>query len=86
MKRFSTDQPLTADDVAERLDHAALRLLRIMYDVRQTPGTLLADVRRSRYFTNAVNALAYELGMDEWNIEPRPLIAGGQPDRPRHQP
>lgn len=74
MKRTSADQPLTPDDVAERLDKAALRVLRIMYDIRENGGPeLLAQVRSSRYLTNAVNALAAELAMDDWNIEPQSL-------------
>lgn len=73
MKRLSTDDPLTADDVAERLDKALVRVLRIMLDVRQTEGNLLADVRKSRYLTNSINAVAYELQTDEWNVQPIPL-------------
>lgn len=72
-KRTGTDQPLTEHDVAERLDHAALRLLRIMQDVRLNHPELLGPVRGSRFLTNAVNALAYELKHPEWNISPVPL-------------
>lgn len=77
-KRLSTSEPLTEHDVAERLDHAALRLLRIMYDLRENSPELVGPVRASRYWTGAVNALAYELARDEWNVEPHPLreVAG----------
>lgn len=76
-KRRDPSQPLTEHDVAERLDRAALRLLRIMWDVRVNHPELLGPVRSSRYFTNAAAALAYELGLDEWNIEPAPLRGVG---------
>lgn len=72
-KRLRTSQPLTEHDVAERLDHAALRLLRIMYDLRVNSPELVGPVRASRYWTGAVNALAYELGCEEWNVEPHAL-------------
>lgn len=69
-KRTSTDDPLTEHDVAERLDHAAVRTLRILMDVRQTEG-LYEAVRGSRYLTNSLNALAAELVT--WEIEPEDL-------------
>lgn len=69
MKRTDTDQPLTADDVAERLDKAMLRVVRIMYDTRQMPGDLMEQVKASRYRTNIGNMLAAELAT--WGIEPR---------------
>jgi hypothetical protein len=67
-KRLSTSEPLTEHDVAERLDKAAFRVLRILMDVRQTPG-LLEGVKHSRYTTNVLNLLAAEL--QEWGVEPR---------------
>lgn len=62
-KRTSTADPLTEHDVAERLDHAALRTLRILLDVRQDPE-LWRAVRSSRYHTNVLDLLATELA--EW--------------------
>lgn len=68
-KRLSTDEPLTEHDVAERLDRAALRLVRIMMDVRQTPG-LFEAVKGSRYLTcGLLEGLAAEL--QAWGVEPR---------------
>lgn len=61
-KRCSTAEPLTEHDVADRLDKAALRLLRILMDTRQAEGDLYADVRRSRYLTNGLDLLIEELG------------------------
>lgn len=66
-KRTSTDEPLTPHDVAQRLDRAALRVLRIMMEVRQTPG-LQEAVLASRYHTNVMDELAAEL--QRWGIEP----------------
>lgn len=57
MKRQSTAEPLTADDVAERLSHAMLRCWKILMDVRQAEGTLFEDVKHSRYF----NVMPYQL-------------------------
>jgi hypothetical protein len=69
VKRTSTDEPLTPDDVAERLTRAAMRTLRIMLDVRQSPD-LYPAVRRSRYLLpDILELLSAEL--DEWGIKPR---------------
>lgn len=59
-KRSSPDEPLTEHDVAERLDRAAIRVLSIMMDVRQTEG-LYESVKASRYLTNSLDLLAEEL-------------------------
>lgn len=69
-KRSSTSDPLTEHDVADRLDKAGLRVLRIMMDVRQIPGAQEA-VKSSRYLTNVLNALAWEL--QEWGFTPQEL-------------
>lgn len=63
-KRLSTQDPLTEHDVAERIDKAGLRLLRILLDVRQLG--VMEEVRSSRYFTNVLSLLAEEL--DEWGV------------------
>lgn len=70
MKRTSTNQPLTSDDVAERLDRAALRTLRILMDARQQVG-LFEPVKHSRYLTNTLAALAAEIGL--WGIAPQEM-------------
>lgn len=75
-KRLSTDQPLTEHDIADRLDRAALRLLRIMWDARQLG--LMDPVRGSRYFTNVCGALQAEL--EAWGVEPAPLDEQQVPD------
>lgn len=69
-KRLSVAEPLTEHDVADRLDKTALRLLRILMDVRQTPG-LQEAVKHSRYLTNIPDALAAELAA--WGFQPIPL-------------
>lgn len=76
-KRLSTDEPLTEHDVADRLDKAALRLLRIMWDARQLG--MVEAVSNSRYFTNVTGALRAEL--DEWGIEPSPLRQRGTEEK-----
>lgn len=68
-KRLSTDEPLTEHDFAERLDKAALRLMRIMWDARRLE--LMEPIKSSRYLTNIVYALRAE--MDLWDIDPQPL-------------
>lgn len=65
-KRNSTSDPLNEHDVAERLDKAAFRTLRILMDVRQIPGAMDA-VKHSRYLTNVLQLLADELS--EWSVE-----------------
>jgi hypothetical protein len=67
-KRLSAGDPLTEHDVAERIDRAALRLLRIMGDIRQQGG--MEAVRHSRYLTNVLGMLAAELTL--WGVEPDP--------------
>jgi hypothetical protein len=59
-KRLSTNEPLTPHDVAERLDKAALRTLRILTEVREDPD-LFGQVKHSRYHTNVCRLLADEL-------------------------
>lgn len=49
-KRLGADKPLTEHDVAERLDHAMLRVARILADVTSDPA-LHQAVRSSRYVT-----------------------------------
>jgi hypothetical protein len=66
-KRLGTSDPLTEHDVAERLDKAALRTVRIMTDIRQ--HGFVEPVKKSRYLTNALNILAAELQM--WGVEPQ---------------
>lgn len=68
MKRQNPSEPLTADDVAERLDRAAVRVLRILLDVRQADGDLCVEVKGSRYLTNSLAWLAAELAA--WGVEP----------------
>jgi hypothetical protein len=53
--------------VAERLDRAILRVVRIMADARQQ-GYMDA-VKRSRYLTNSPGILAAELVL--WGAEPQ---------------
>jgi hypothetical protein len=61
-KRSRTDEPLTEHDVAERLDRAVMRVVRIMFDVRENmPPEMVDLVKRSRYTTNALYLLADEL-------------------------
>lgn len=75
-KRLTTGEPLTEHDVAERMNKAALRLLRIMMDARQLG--LMVEVRGSRYMSaNALGALRAE--MDAWSIEPQPMPEGREP-------
>lgn len=64
-KRTDREQPLTEHDVADRLDKAALRVLRIMMDARQLG--LMKDIKLSRYLTNALSALRAEL--DLWEVD-----------------
>jgi hypothetical protein len=58
-KRLSTGDPLTEHDVAERLDKAILRVIRIMSDARQQG--YMDQVKNSRYLTNTPGMLAAEL-------------------------
>lgn len=68
-KRLSTDEPLTEHDVADRIDKAADRLLRIFWDVRQIGGDLAPSVVRSRYLTSGcLDELAAELR--RWGADP----------------
>ena len=69
MKRLSTSDPLTADDVAERLDKAAERVLHILMDTRQQEGDLYEQVRGSRYLKGALELLAGELAV--WEVTPK---------------
>lgn len=66
-KRLRTGDPLTEHDVAERIDRAALRLARIMGDIRQQGG--MEPVKHSRYLAGALPILAAELQL--WGIEPQ---------------
>lgn len=65
-KRSSKDEPLTEHDVADRLDKAAFRVLRIMMDAREIG--VMDEVKRSRYFLNTLDLLADE--MAEWGFVP----------------
>jgi hypothetical protein len=58
-KRTSTDQPLTEHDVAERLDRAALRLLRLLIEIRNLG--IVEQVKGSRYHTNALDLVEKEI-------------------------
>lgn len=72
MKRLSTSDPLTPDDVADRLNRALDRVLRIMWDIQQTEGSLMDEVKRSRYLIGGLpNYVAYEL--QQWGYEPFPV-------------
>lgn len=63
-KRRSTDEPLTEHDLAERLDHAALRVWRILYDIRENLGKdMVTEVKRSRYHTNVLDGLRKEIDL-----------------------
>ena len=66
-KRLSLDEPLTEHDVAERLNRAALRVVRIMTDARQQG--YMEPVKHSRYLTNILSMLMAELQL--WDIEPQ---------------
>lgn len=68
-KRTSIHEALTEHDIAERLDHAAMRTLRILIDVRSSEGDLYRDVRGSRYLTNSLQLLADEL--EAWGVSPK---------------
>lgn len=59
-KRLSTNEPLTEHDVAERISHAADRLLRILMDIRQQEGDLFKDVRTSRYLPGGELQMLHE--------------------------
>lgn len=74
-KRTSTADPLTEHDVADRIDKAGLRLLRILIEIREME--MVEEVKTSRYFTNALPALAAE--MQTWGIEPHPLRPSAEP-------
>lgn len=60
MKREKATDPLTPDDVAERLSKAMLRCWRILMDVRQDPD-LYREVRNSHYLTVLPHQLVEEL-------------------------
>jgi hypothetical protein len=70
-KRRTTSDPLTEHDVAERLDRAATRTLRILYDIRQLGQMDMDAVKHSRYLTNSLAALAAEL--QAWEITPQEM-------------
>jgi hypothetical protein len=77
-KRLHTSDPLTEHDVAERLDKAALRTVRILLDIRQMG--LMNPVKHSRYLTNTLNMLAAELQL--WGAEPQQDWASDYPGDP----
>lgn len=63
------DKTLTPDDVAKKLETAALRVWRIMLDLRQAEGDLYEQVRDNRYLTTGVlQGLLAELLA--WEINP----------------
>ncbi len=68
-KRLGVDDPLTEHDVADRLNRATLRVLRILMDARDLG--LAESVKGSRFHTNSLNALRSEL--DAWGIQPIPI-------------
>lgn len=77
-KRLNTDEPLTEHDVAERLAKSVERTLRILMDVRQSPGDLFLDVKTSRYLPGGLlEALAAELRA--WGVEPHVPREDGAP-------
>jgi hypothetical protein len=63
MKRLSTKDPLTPDDVAERLAKSAVRTWTILAECRQDP-VLFEAVKASRYEAGALAGLMSELR--EW--------------------
>jgi hypothetical protein len=65
-KRLGTNEPLTEHDVAERLDRAVIRTVRILMDARQVG--MMDQVKHSRYLTNSLGILAAELRA--WGVEP----------------
>jgi hypothetical protein len=67
VKREKVTDPLTPDDVAERLSKAMLRCWRILMDVRQDPD-LYREVRNSRYLTVLPHQLVEEL--EHWYDRP----------------
>lgn len=81
MKRLRPTDPLTADDVAERLNRAIFRALRILMEVRQDPN-LFEQVKQSPYL---VCGIPEELRdeMQRWVPQqphgPRPKPAAGPP-------
>lgn len=67
-KRADKHQPLTEHDVAERLDRAAMRALRILWEARQLG--IAEEVKASRYLTGGtLEWLRAEL--DAWQVESR---------------
>jgi len=77
-KRLRTNEPLTEHDVADRLDKAALRVVRIMSDARQQG--YMDPVRHSRFLTNVLGMLAAELQL--WNVTPQEGYAADYPTDP----
>lgn len=67
MKRQSTAEPLTPDDIAERLSTAMLRTWRILLDVRQNED-LWDAVKHSRYLVVMPSQLIEEL--QRWTDHP----------------
>lgn len=81
-KRLDAGEPLTEHDIAERLDKAASRVLRIMWDARQLG--LAEQVADSRYLSsNTLGVLRAEL--DLWEVEAAPLSAQQEPFTPDAQ-
>ncbi len=66
-KRLHTSDPLTEHDVAERIDRAAVRTVRILMNIRQLG--MMEQVKHSRYLTNSLNMLAAELKL--WGVDPQ---------------
>lgn len=66
-KRLSASDPLNEHDIAERLDRAAFRTLRILMDVRE--HGVMDAVKGSRYNTNVLSLLVDELA--EWGYLPK---------------
>jgi len=76
VKRLSTSDPLTPDDVAERLAKAAVRTWTILAECRQDP-VLFEAVKASRYEAGALAGLAAELGLWLENEQQRKGDGGG---------
>lgn len=74
-----SERILTSEDVAKSLDRAALRVLRILMDVRQQEG-LFEPVKGSRFLRpGTLELLAGELAT--WGVSPMVTTWGGDAER-----
>lgn len=70
-KRRDTDQPLNEHDVAERLTKAAVRLYRILVELRELG--MAEAVQHSRYYHEEMLAAVADELATGWQVEPKPL-------------